>query len=79
MSVAIQPRVEEEPSATMMSGWFAAKAVRVCGSNGTGIGATAGQSSALAPAAYNRRRRKAFFLEKKKQKTLEYFGFGLSG
>jgi hypothetical protein len=48
MSVAIQPRVEDDPSATAISGWFVASAARVCGSNGIGISPFGGQSSAIA-------------------------------
>jgi hypothetical protein len=48
MSVAIHPRVDEDPSATTTSGWLVANAARVCGSSGVGISPIGGQSSATA-------------------------------
>ena len=45
MSVAIQPRVEEEPSATASNGWLVASADRVCGRRGMGRSPEGGQVS----------------------------------
>jgi hypothetical protein len=71
MSVAIHPRVEEEPRATAINGWLVASAARVWGSRGVGRSPAGGQSAAKASEGKSRKA-SAFFFEKKKQKTFAW-------
>jgi hypothetical protein len=71
MSVAIQPRVEDEPRATAIRGWLVASAALVCGSRGMGMSPVGGHCSARAEQQKSRKSKKeSSFLKKRTKKLL---------